>query len=85
MLNLVERKETARLLKVKPPQMLDEALQTAVTVFEAVGQEKRIENFYANSEKHRVHHSASSGKFGHPDQQSRIGMRTGSKLKYTIK
>ena len=38
-------------MRIKLPQLLDVALQIAVTVFEAEALEKRNETFYADSEK----------------------------------
>jgi hypothetical protein len=54
-----------------------------VVVFEAGAQGKRNEIFFANSENHSSYRATSSGKFGHPDQESRVSMRTGSKPKST--
>ena len=70
-------------VRFKLPQTLEEALQVAVVVFEAEAQEKRNETFYANSENHTKNGSTSSGKFGHPDQESRDNVRTGNRSKST--
>jgi hypothetical protein len=70
-------------VRFKLPHTPEEALQIAVVVFEADAHEKRNEIFYANSESHTINGDTSSGKFGHPDQESRVSMRTGSKSKST--
>jgi hypothetical protein len=62
-------------MKIKLPQMLDVAPQIALTLVEAEPQGEKKWN-YANSEKRGVNDGACSGKFGHPDQQSRISMWT---------
>jgi hypothetical protein len=46
-------------------------------------QEKRNEIFFSNSENHTSYRATSSRKVGHPDQESRVSMRTGSKPKST--
>lgn len=70
-------------VRFKLPQTLEEALRIAVVVFEAEAQEKRNEIFYASSENHNRNVATSSGKFGHPSQESQASSRTGSRAKST--
>lgn len=67
----------------KPAKNLEEGVLVAVAAFKVEIQKRRNETSFANSETHSSNGSSSRGKFGHPEQKSRVSPRAVNTSKAT--